>query len=301
MGYKIMPFYGFMGSSGVTDIRKGKDTDKSFELVAATISRTCKNLYPGVNVFPPIKSWTYKEMFTAWLFGVVGGSVGEVHVCTHGGASLLSLAYEFEDGARIQERAKKFNNLAKKIGNKKAALRALDEEDGLWTGTLSVFPDDADNWRLKATKLIQGNMDEKGYVHIWGCYAGAATAGLSYADDPVLDAYFRRFRLRKPNPGVAKDIAMALKVPVTAAQVLPNKAEGGLEFWHRKSNGVPERTGKRDKKAPMWLWPDKNSKWVTYKPDGTLSDKIRLFSSEWEPKDVASGKLPDFLNQLYGK
>jgi hypothetical protein len=82
---------------------------------------------------------------------------------------------------------------------------------------------------------------------------------------------------------------MALQRPVTAAQALPDKAEGGLNFWVRRDNGKIERdTDKEKPKAPFWLWPDKNAKWVTFKPDGSESNKVRIWSTDWDPKDVPS-------------
>jgi hypothetical protein len=40
---------------------------------------------------------------------------------------------------------------------------------------------------------------------------------------------------------------------------------------------------------------------VTHKPDGSISDKIRVFASWFEPKDLPAGKLPEFFSVLYGK
>lgn len=298
--YKIFPFFGFSGSDKVTDIKSGKDTDRSFELVASTLSRMAKNLYPASNVFPAFKSWTYRDMLTGLLFGAMSGTIGEIHVCTHGGSSLLSLAYEFDGGERIRKRAKKLNRLVRTIGERAAGIQALDEEDGLWTGTLSVFPSDPDNWRKRAVDLIKPALDKNGYIHVWGCYAGSTLASLSYDDDAVLGPYFKRFRLRNENPGVARDIAMALGRPVTAAQVLADKSEGGLNFWVRRDNGKIERASRKEApKAPYWLWPDKNAKWVTFKPDGSESSKVRIWSSEWDAKDVASGKPPEWFTSFY--
>ncbi len=300
--YKVMSFFGFSGEGKTTDITSGKDSVTSFQIAAETLSRTAKNVYPSRIVFPGIKSWTYKEMFTGLLLGAATGTLGEVHVFCHGGSSLLSLAYEFDSGKRLKQRAQKFNRLEKTLGARAAALQALDEEDGLWSGTLSMFPTDPKNYRKKALNILKPSMDKAGYVHLWGCYAGASNAALSYDGDPVLDAYFKRFRLRTENPGVGRDLAMALGVPVTAVQKRKGKEEGGTLFYYRNSQGqIQALPTNRKVSGPYWMWPDANAKWVTYKPDGTLSPKIRLFSTEYDPKDVPSGKPPKFFRDLYGQ
>lgn len=95
---------------------------------------------------------------------------------------------------------------------------------------------------------------------------------------------------------------MALGVPVTAVQKLKGQEEGGAQFYYRKSNGkIVEIPDDRSVPGPYWMWPDRNAKWVTYKPDGTLSNEVRLFSTEYDPKDVPSGPPPKFYTDLHGK
>src|SRR5262249_40549860 len=139
--------------------------------------------------------------------------------------------------------------------------------------------------------------------HIWGCYAGMEQAQFRITDpnaDAELKEYFMRFDLRKPSPGVGRDIAIALDRPVTAVQLLKGKAGGGTEFYYRDPNGVITRTDENltDRTPPRWMWANKNSRWVTWGPDGKMRPTVRFFNKEYPLNELPSGTPPEWFTSL---
>ena len=51
-------------------------------------------------------------------------------------------------------------------------------------------------------------------------------------------------------------------------------------------------------RMPMWLWPFRSAKWITYDASGRGNEKTILFLGESRPAaEVAAGQPPDWLTQ----
>jgi len=316
----ILPFYGYSGSSATIDFKTGQDPNRLFKLAAGTLGRMAKQTSPGATVYPPMKSWTYTAITDAVanlqaVSAARGGQVKEIHICCHGGSAMLSLAYNFDKGERIRRRASHFNMLATPGSDRIAAYTALDDEDALLSGTFSMFTADVPTNKLRKmrTTIFRNMLAKDAYIHLWGCYSGAEWAnftlppvsqhlrgGRSTDWLPEVQTYLTRFELRKPSPGIARDMAMALGVPVTAARLLEGKSEGGVNFYYRDAKGNVVETQKGTSYSePIWMWPIKNSRWVTYGPDGNERPTVRVFGLEFRPEDLQGGKPSEWFVKIY--
>jgi len=315
----VLTFYGYSGSKGQLHFDKGEDRNRLFALAAGTLSRMSKMAQPSLSAFPPVKSWYYmkilgiaNDLLTVGAFS--GNKVKDIHICCHGGSAMLSLAYKFEGGKRIAERAKRFSNRVSPSSERRIALEALDEEDALFSGTLSLFDAQVPSNEVRRTRtlLLKDILAPTAYIHIWGCYSGEEWADFTMppaaprrgepADENhrLVQAYLQRFELRKPSPGVARDIAMALGVPVTAARLVKGQTSGGVNFWHRDAKGrVEEVSDDAAYKEPIFMWPMKRSEWVTYGPDGEARPNVRFFNRECSRDEVPGGKPPKWFTDLY--
>jgi hypothetical protein len=311
----VLTFFGYSGDPVDTiDFDTGRDTNKQFELVANTIGRMSKNRNPSLNVLPAIQSWNYWRILrgaTDDLRGLGGpdARIKELHICCHGGTSMLSLAMDFQKGDRIRKRAMAFNARARAVGNDQALLEAFDAEDAWITGTLSVLPmknggPDYEHKRWKANEQLISMFAPGAYIHIWGCNPGAVHAKFGQLPesrhyDREVDAYLKRFGWHQTHPGIARDIAIQLGVPVTAARLLPGKHSGGLEFWVSQGGAIVKTETRRRYGEPMWLWAIRNSEWMTYNHRGDPEPAVRIFDMHKAPHEVAGGKPPTWFTSLY--
>ncbi len=311
----VLTFFGYSGDPVDTiDFDTGKDTNKQFELVANTIGRMSKNRSPSLHLPPAIQSWSYWKILigaTDGLQAVAGpdARIKELHICCHGGTSMLSLAMDFQKGNRIRKRAMAFNARAREVGDDQARLEAFDAEDAWVSGTLSVLPTknggpDYEHGRWKAKEKLRGMFAPGAYVHIWGCNPGAIHAKFGQLPEskyyhPEVDVYLRRFGWHETHAGIARDIAIHLDVPVTAARLLPGKHSGGLEFWVRQGGAIVKTEARRRYSEPMWLWAIPNSEWVTYNRRGDPEPTVRIFDMHKAPHEVAGGKPPTWFTSLY--
>ncbi|MGD8859535.1 MAG: hypothetical protein PVI30_05945 [Myxococcales bacterium] len=290
MKRNIFIFYGYSGSKKkpTPSHPDGTDHDRSLQLTAETLGESLQALYPSDRV-QVIQTWS-KDQLLAALSTAGDGTIRQVHVCTHGDSTMLSLAFRFDGGRRLLARAKKFN--ARSGTARERALEAMREEDAIIAG---FFSRALDPKRLAALKAKH---TEDASWQIWGCFAGYDQTAFRGIGDTHVDRYLKRFNLGQARiDGVAVDIAKSLGVSVTAA-----KGAGGLEFWHGTAAGQVVRNDARTAaKKPFWLWNAAQSTWVTFDSSGALKSQPEIFQIARSAAQLGAGKPPKWLTDLYYK
>jgi hypothetical protein len=280
----IYIFYGFSGDPGkVPAFPGGKDNDRSLELVAETLKDTLAALYPSDKIHV-LHAWSKDIIIDA--LAKATEKIRQVHIACHGDSTMLSLAYQFDQGKRIRTRAKKINNIAG--ASKVQAIKAMKDEDALVAGFFTHAVDQVTLQKIKINHL------EKAAWQIWGCYCGYASDSFSGIGDAVIDPYLKRFNMGQLSlPGIAVEIAKTLGVTCTAA-----KGGAGMNFWHGgKGKKVLQNTKTTPAKKPFWLWNTKGSSWVTYDASGKALAKPIIFQVARNKSALTPPTPPAWLTQ----
>jgi hypothetical protein len=288
----IWLFYGFSGSQRlpVPSWPDGVDHDRSLEMTAQTMAKSLGGLFPSDRIRVH-QAWTKDTILTNLEAALE--PIRQVHIFTHGVAPGLFLAYAYGGGARLKERAVRYNQGPGT--DEQRALAALLEEDALLTGLLTrALPSN----RVDAIKARHA----PGAVwQIWGCRSGVSNARFEGDDDPDLDAYFKRFNfdatIANPLPGVARNIADALDVICTAAA---GPDEQGLNFWVApRPDEVRPASTQDPAQPPFWLWNTSGAKWVSYGAAGLPMNETVMLGRVRRPDALVPPKPPDWLTGLF--
>lgn len=283
----IFVFYGFSGSPTVPvpDFPNGADHDQSYSLAAETLALSLRTLYPDDHIYVQ-QTWT-KALLVQALEAAVS-PIRQVHIFSHAKSTRLSLAYRYDNNARLRKRAAEFNALPEESSHR--AIKAMREEDALVTG---YFARALEKERLAK---VRSNHMEGSSWHIWGCHSGDSVTKFEGVDDADIDPYLERFNFRLTAvPGIAVDIAKSLGVICTAAS-----DGGGSEFWHSTLNGKVQRNDVATPPTlPFWLWPTRGSRWVSFDPAGALLPKPLLFGQPQNKRGHHKPRPPKWLIELF--
>jgi len=295
-------FYGFSGSQKepLPKWPDGTDHDSRFKLAAQTIAKSLRTLFPTDNVMV-VQAWKKDIILDTILAATL--PIREIHLCCHGDATRLSLAYKYDNAAWVTRSADLMDRLAKRtfngahiiddIGLGKASIKSeLAICAGLFSSVLS-------QWKRMRVRL---NFASDAAWMIWGCYAGGAsgTHGSGYDPGPV-KRYFERMNLGASSvDGIAKEIARELRVKCTAAT-----GRGGTEFWHLEKEKKKLVVVKNDEKTPgnlpHWMWGVAKSHWVTYDSTGAEETAPYILGSSRSKADLETKdhQPPAWLTKLY--
>lgn len=283
----IFVFYGFSGSPKrpVPSFPNGTDHDRSYGLAAQTLATSLRTLYPADEIRVQ-QTWTKDLLLRA--LETTAGPIRQVHIFCHAKATRLSLAYRYDDNARLRARAAEFN--AAREGSTDCAIRAMTEEDALIAGYFAHALDDERRAMLRRSHM------EGACWHIWGCHSGFTSDKFEGIGDDTIDPYLERFNLGLPAvPSIALDIARSLGVVCTAA-----RDGGGSEFWHGTASGKVQRNDTATPATlPFWLWPTRGSRWVSFNPAGDLLPRPVMFGRLQNKRNLHKPRPPKWLTELF--
>jgi len=214
--------------------------------------------------------------------------IRQVHIFCHGDSSWLSLAYHFDQGRQLLDRARAINGLGGTEDYK--ALESLKQEDAVVTGFLSRVLNADDKARIKTNHATGASWQ------IWGCFSGyPSTSFDGDPDDADLDKYFKRFNFGQHSiDGIAVEIAKTFGITCTAAQ------GNGLEFWIGRGNGQIEPTTTTSPPIkPFWMWLTRGSDWKSFNNAGSLRSKANLFGRDRSTRALPTPRPPDWLTRGY--
>ncbi|GAA1061395.1 hypothetical protein [Agromyces bracchium] len=286
----VLVFYGYSGDGQTPAWPDGNDANQQMKLTATTIASCVKGQYPADQVL--VRQAWHKDRILDEILRAAR-PVRQVHVVTHGIAVGLFLAYDFDGGSRAAAAAAAWNSAA---GSALARARAaLVAEDALIPPVL----DHIDPQRLDA---LRAKHRADALWQVWGCRCGFETARFIGDTDPAMNAYQLRFNLLGTGsppvlPGVARHIAMALGVKVTAARGTDDQ---GLNFYRATAPDQVVAAGSNDPaKEPYFLWLTPFARWVTWRPDGTEAPAVEMLGRTRGSGDLMPGGPPGWLVEQF--
>lgn len=285
LGEKIFVFYGFSGDASVPSFPNGSDVNQSFKLTAQTLGKSLQFLHPNDSV-EVIQAWTKDIIFNALESSPL--KIKQVHIIAHGDSQWLSLAYHFDNGNRLINRATAIGAMAGTDTDK--AIESLKQEDALSVGFSRVLP-------ATQKQKIKDNHSADACWQIWGCFAGYSTSNFTGGTgNAILDAYFLRLNFGLPSQdGISVEISKTFGVKCSGAQ-----GAGGLEFWFgTASKDVKLSTTKAAAKLPFWLWLTNGSTWHTFNAAGIELPKPFVLNVERDASELTKPKPPKWFTNLY--
>jgi hypothetical protein len=276
----------FLGYSGTPGNNGVTEPDLSHLMVALTLREHILRRYPGDQV-EIICAW-HKNTFVKSLMTPSSTypdlKIRQLHYVGHGYGGGLYLGYH--NKIAVDARSALASVLQRwpvstLSGPTKRAFVLWND-----AGLMSGFFDILDSSRLAA---IKAQLAPEALMHVWGCFAGAPDHTFDRTD-PYWDLLNA---LGAPVPGIARHIARALGIQVTA--VRDPAGVHGMNFWYRDQHGT-FHTSRRPQRIPQWLWPTGSASWITYDPSGTGNQRqINFLGGPVAASRLQPGKPPAWL------
>ncbi len=281
-------FFGYSGSKEPTGT---KERDTSFFLVAHTLKLHLQRRFPD-DVVEIICAW-HKDTFVNRLRTPAADpklKIRQIHYVGHGHGGGLYFGYMNAVAVAARDRlsAAFSRPPASGLSDKLKRLIVLDAEAGLMSGFFS----DA----LPASKRaqIKAQLAPDALMHVWGCFAGAATHTFDTGD-----AYWNLLNAAgAPVDGFARHVARTLEIETTACWD-PNGIHG-MDFCFRDAKGRLNCSNRRPERLPHWEWPESGARWITWDATGVGSEKtINFLGTRVAAAHVAPGRPPKwFTNEI---
>jgi hypothetical protein len=254
----IWIFIGYSGARAISPPRfpDGHDPDSRPRQCAAQLRDALRYLYPG-RAIKVAAAWSRAHVFERLLNE--RDSIDQVHVIAQGDAHRLDLAYRYDDGRRLLERARRVARGA--TSPERRAEVALRDEDALVSGWLSNA---ASREQLAA---LRAHHRTGACWQLWTAPEPLRT--LPDRHYLELAAYSRALSAAASPDGLAAEIARQLAVPCTT----------GLEAL---------RTPNRQREGE-WTW-GAPAGWHTFWPNGARSSETVLLCGLPHPARAMAGE-----------